>query len=116
MRARKEGGPGWNSVDSKHLVKTFPDEEEAEVVRQGFNPDRPEKKIVDETHALLDCNEGDGDGETAMVDEVTFDQVQMPQPWGERRYGDDVSPDFGAEREAWGGGGTRRDGKGEEDE
>ncbi|KAF2768263.1 DUF300-domain-containing protein, partial [Teratosphaeria nubilosa] len=53
VRARKEGGPGWNSVEQKHFVKTYPDVPEgAEEVRQGYNPDRAETKLVDENHTL----------------------------------------------------------------
>ena len=51
IRARKEGGPGWNSVEQKHFVKTFPDEDTVtEEVRQGFNPDRPRVEVTDDVH------------------------------------------------------------------
>jgi len=108
MRARKEGGPGWNSVEAKHFVKTFPDAdaEAQEVVRQGFNPDRPEKKVLDEAHGLAEPRHS-RDQEEAVVDEEGFDEVGQRQPWDERVYGDE-------EREVWGD--SARDATGEEDE
>lgn len=42
VRARKEGGPGWNEVSSKHFVHTYPGEGQKEDVREGFKPDEPE--------------------------------------------------------------------------
>ena len=96
VRARKEGGAGWNSMEQKHFVKTFPDEAEAEEIRQGFNPDRPEKKITDEIHTLETPPD-----EMEAVDEVPGrDQLGAQQPWEERRYPDGA---FDEEREAWGG-------------
>lgn len=38
VRARKEGGPGWNEVEQKHFVQTY-DQGQKEEVREGFNPD-----------------------------------------------------------------------------
>lgn len=95
VRARKEGGPGWNSVEQKHFVKTFPDDDEAEEVRQGFNPDRPEKKTVDENHALIEPS----DATVGVSDEEGTDQLGRGQPWEERDY----EGTFDAEREVWGG-------------
>ena len=91
IRARKEGGAGWNSVDIKHFVKADADEGESEVVRQGFNPDRPEIEVTDEAHTL------DVDPGGAAVEE-SEDEMGQKQPYEERRYGD-----FDEEREVWGG-------------
>lgn len=102
VRARKEGGPGWNSVDPKYFVKTFPDEPAAEEVRQGFNPDFPERKITDEAHTLDEerlREDGRDDAETAVVDEPGFDQAGREQPWEERRYDADLGEE---ERDIWG--------------
>lgn len=96
VRARKEGGPGWNTVEHHHYVKTFPGEDEAEEVRQGFNPDRAEQRIQSDTHNLDDPpDELPGTNEVPGKDETGADQ-----PWEERRYGDE-SP-FDDERAAWG--------------
>ncbi len=94
VRARKEGGSGWNSTEQRHFVKTYPDEEVAEEVRQGFNPDRPETKITDETHNLDDPS----DEPTAVADQEGIDEVGRKQPWEERSY-DGIDE----EREVWGG-------------
>lgn len=113
VRARKEGGPGWNSMEQKHFVKTFPDEEEAEEVRQGFNPDHPEEGMQDENHNLTDPFDiGDGDDDmTPVQDQPGIDQSGHEQPWEERRYektqpgngnGDVPSPLFEEERNVWG--------------
>lgn len=99
IRARKEGGPGWNSVDQRHFVKTYPDEDEAEEVRQGFNPDKPEKKIVDENHNLDGPFAiGDGDDAEGTNDENRTDEMGRKQPWEERSY---PEPEFDDERKAW---------------
>jgi len=107
-RARKEGGPGWNSVEQRHFVKTYPAGEELEEVRQGFNPDAPEKKLTDESHTLNEALVSDGDakddqfGQT-IADEPRADQLGRPQPWEERRYRDDSGGvTFDDERDAWG--------------
>ena len=98
VRARKEGGPGWNSVEQKHYVKTFPGEEDAEEVRHGFNPDRPEGKAVDDSHTLGEPRKGD---EKVAISEVPGrDETGAEQPWEERRYGEFEDD----ERKAWGEG------------
>ncbi|KAF2162083.1 hypothetical protein M409DRAFT_58533 [Zasmidium cellare ATCC 36951] len=114
VRARKEGGPGWNSVEQRHFVKTYPDEEDAEEVRQGFNPDKPEQKIQEQNHNLSDPFAiGDGEDDmTPVQDQPGTDQIGHEQPWEERRYsnlqphknddGDVPSPLFEEERNAWG--------------
>ncbi|GAB7359131.1 hypothetical protein MBLNU230_g5198t1 [Neophaeotheca triangularis] len=105
VRARKEGGPGWNKVDQKHFVKTFPEndgtETGEEVVRAGFNPDRVETGAAKDHHglegpfALGGEEEGDGEGR---------DELGAREPWEGRKFQggrDDASP-FEEEREVWG--------------
>ncbi|KAF2722947.1 DUF300-domain-containing protein [Polychaeton citri CBS 116435] len=120
VRARKEGGPGWNSVDAqKHFVQTYPDADDGdgdgEEVRQGFNPDRPHHVPgADGEHSLskplgvgVVGDEGEADN---MAEGEERDEAGRPQPWDRRSYegehhGDDRegrSP-FEEEREAWGG-------------
>lgn len=97
VRARKEGGPGWNSVEQRHFVKTFPGEEQQEEVRQGFNPDKPEKKGTDDAHTLTGAfavgeSEGDEVGE-GVSDVPGQDETGTQQPWEQKRYGqDDENP------------------------
>lgn len=38
VRARKEGGPGWNGVEARRFIRTYPDEHYGEEIRQGFDP------------------------------------------------------------------------------
>lgn len=95
VRARKEGGPGWNSVEQKHFVKTYPNEirdgsdgEEAlEEVRQGFNPDQPEQKITDESHSLDGPLGGPSDEMKGASDVEGRDEEGRPQPWESRKVG-----------------------------
>ena len=104
VRARKEGGPGWNAVEQKHFVKTFPGEDEQEEVRQGYNPDKPDTKAVDSSHNLDDPFAIEDEDE-----EQGADEEGRNQPWEERRYSGpdgngskaDKSP-FEDERQAWG--------------
>ena len=98
VRARKEGGPGWNSVEQKHFVKTYPDEDEAEEVRQGFNPDAPELEHTDEGHTLIEAPSHETQGTTEVAGR---DETGAKQPWEERRY-PDAGTAFEDEREVWG--------------
>jgi len=83
VRARKEGGPGWNQIEQRHFVKTFPGEGEQEEVRQGFNPDVPEKGVVGRSHNLDESfRVGDDEEEAEGRDEMGSEQ-----PWEARRYG-----------------------------
>jgi len=52
IRARKEGGPAWNEVENKHFVHTYPQEGQAEEVREGFEPDVPEAHNPERVHNL----------------------------------------------------------------
>lgn len=60
VRARKEGGPGWNREEQKCFVRTYGDEDLGEEIRQGFDPstvkaaDEPPEFAVGE-----DPDEGD---------------------------------------------------------
>ncbi|SMY28274.1 unnamed protein product [Zymoseptoria tritici ST99CH_1A5] len=127
VRARKEGGPGWNGVEQKHFVKVYSgqqrdemqDGEEEEEVRVGFNPDEPERGLNDEGHTLTDPFSVGDDGDDALTpiqDREQKDQLGQQQPWEERQYKgngkgratDTTSPMFEEERNAWGGGDDSR--------
>ncbi|KAF8544968.1 organic solute transporter Ostalpha-domain-containing protein [Trichophaea hybrida] len=38
VRARKEGGPGWNEAEPKRYVRQYPPEVAGEEIREGFEP------------------------------------------------------------------------------
>lgn len=38
VRARKEGGPGWNQVEPRRYVRQYPPEAAGEEIREGFEP------------------------------------------------------------------------------
>lgn len=89
VRARKEGGPGWNQIEQKHFVKTYPGEEEQEEVRQGFNPDKPESTIIDENHTLdspFAVGDDNDDELEGVADEDRKDEAGRKQPWEGRTY------------------------------
>ncbi|KAF1345230.1 organic solute transporter Ostalpha-domain-containing protein [Delphinella strobiligena] len=110
VRARKEGGPGWNEVEQKHFVKTYPDAGEGEEVRQGFNPDVTETAEYEQMHNTdmpFTVGEDDEEAEAKPRDELNHEQ-----PWEDREYGngdddDNTSPkpqyaSFNEERNVWG--------------
>ena len=44
VRARKEGGPGWNEAEPKRYIRQYPPEVAGEEIKKGFEPpsvDRP---------------------------------------------------------------------------
>jgi hypothetical protein len=51
VRARKEGGSGWNEEPPKHFVNTYAEGAEEEV-REGFAPDSAEVHNPEQDHNL----------------------------------------------------------------
>ncbi|KAF2837224.1 DUF300-domain-containing protein [Patellaria atrata CBS 101060] len=107
VRARKEGGPGWNEVETKHFIHTFPEDDQAEDVREGFDPDKPEPSSKDKHN--LDAPFAVGNDE----DGVTPDKSDDETHWERRDYdgkdgengNTERSPQYGSfheERNAWG--------------
>jgi hypothetical protein len=125
VRARKEGGPGWNSVEQKHYVTMFPGEPATEEGRHAFNPDKVEQKVQGSTHSLTEpLSSGDGEDEFTLISEQKGrDELSHDQPWESKTIGEsgDVKPNgsrkgknsqrstplpsplFEEERNAWGG-------------
>ncbi|KAF2760496.1 DUF300-domain-containing protein [Pseudovirgaria hyperparasitica] len=105
VRARKEGGPGWNEAEPKHYVKTYPEEGEAEVVREGFEPDAPHTHTEDEHN--LDRPFADGDNEED-VGGFSAHQSDEALRWQTRDHTDEPSHSsshfgsFREERDVWG--------------
>ncbi|KAH7071939.1 organic solute transporter Ostalpha-domain-containing protein [Paraphoma chrysanthemicola] len=52
VRARKEGGSGWNEEPPKHFVPTYPGAGAEEQVREGFAPDSAEVHNPEADHNL----------------------------------------------------------------
>ncbi|KAF2136311.1 uncharacterized protein K452DRAFT_259276 [Aplosporella prunicola CBS 121167] len=111
VRARKEGGPGWNEAEPKHYVRTFPEGDEEEVVREGFDPDKPASQMPESAHNLdapltVDENEEDGG---AVGDERPIESEEASQ-WQTRDYGANSGKwdrrmqygSFREERDIWG--------------
>ncbi|KAF4552027.1 Organic solute transporter Ostalpha-like protein 2 [Elsinoe fawcettii] len=103
VRARKEGGPGWNNVDRKHFVKTYT-EEDQEDVREGFNPDRTNTQDNHKPHNMESAFAVGEDEENGSDD--SRDEMGHHQPWDRRRYAesDTRSHDYGSfheERDVW---------------
>lgn len=48
VRARKEGGSGWNYDEPKHFIQTYEDENEGQQIRSGFEPGRASSPVVSE--------------------------------------------------------------------
>lgn len=48
VRARKEGGSGWNYDEPRHFIRTYEDEHEGQEIRSGFEPGKASSSIKDE--------------------------------------------------------------------
>lgn len=48
VRARKEGGSGWNYDEPRHFIRTYEDEHEGQEIRSGFEPGKDSSPIKDE--------------------------------------------------------------------
>jgi len=112
VRARKEGGPGWNETEQKHFVQVYSGSHEnaiSEDVRQGFNPDEPEAADENDMHDT-DTPFRVGEDE----EEEGTDELGQKTPWETKQYGDveededgEADRDYGSfadERDAWGSG------------
>ncbi|KAF2196776.1 DUF300-domain-containing protein [Delitschia confertaspora ATCC 74209] len=116
VRARKEGGPGWNEVPARHFVHAYPEGDQEEEVREGFDPDNPEPHNPEQTHNLDYPFEVGEDGEDEDGDKDKAPPVsEEAQQWEHRDYdGDDdgrkKSPQYGSfreERDVWGSDGDK---------
>ena len=77
VRARKEGGSGWNREEQKRFVRTYGDEDLGEEIREGFDPsavkaaDEPPEFAIGE-----DTDEG-GEAERSQIS-----LAGEHNPWG----------------------------------
>lgn len=98
VRARKEGGPGWNEVEGKRFVKTYPDEHYGEEIRQGFDPARADTSITD-------VATGGGPGGTPEKPEERNTNIDQPFEIGDDDGTEDESRSGGVRvngDEVWG--------------
>ncbi|PSN71262.1 DUF300-domain-containing protein [Corynespora cassiicola Philippines] len=112
VRARKEGGPGWNEVPPKHFVHTYPPEGQAEEVREGFDPDSPQPHNPERVHNLdYPFTREEGDEEQRRKD-IAPPVSEEALRWESRDLSHDhdhdrtdrTSPQYGSfreERNAW---------------
>ncbi|KAH7128671.1 organic solute transporter Ostalpha-domain-containing protein [Dendryphion nanum] len=107
IRARKEGGPGWNEVTPKHFIHTYPQEGQEEEVREGFDPDQPEVQNPEQVHNL-DAPFTIGDNEAENNEDHNPPVSEEAQRWETRDYSQEdaqPSPQYGSfreERNVWG--------------
>ncbi|ORY10042.1 organic solute transporter Ostalpha-domain-containing protein [Clohesyomyces aquaticus] len=108
VRARKEGGPGWNEVAAKHFVHTYPQDGQQEEVREGFNPDHPEPHNPESAHNLDSAFKvGDEETEEDKLDRKPLVSEEAEQ-WEQRDYDHEPErpkPQYGSfpeERDVWG--------------
>lgn len=118
IRARKEGGPAWNEVENKHFVHTYPQEGQAEEVREGFEPDVPEAHNPERVHNLdypfkvgSDEDEADKDFKPPVNEEAErwetrkYDDEEDASEAAKEPHEDRPSPNYGSfreERNVWG--------------
>ncbi|KAF2101705.1 DUF300-domain-containing protein [Rhizodiscina lignyota] len=119
VRARKEGGPTWNESETKRYVRTYPTTEQAEDVRQGYEPTQaepPQLHASDDEHNLDEpFVVGDDDTPRKDYSGIQSTSEEAQQYWQRREYTADqgsqqaddqqASPRYGSfndERNAWG--------------
>ncbi|KAF4302488.1 hypothetical protein GTA08_BOTSDO10101 [Botryosphaeria dothidea] len=110
VRARKEGGAGWNAAEPKHFVRTYPEGDQEEDVREGFDPDKPQPDSREQEHNLdapLTLDEGVEGGATRDETRLESDEARQ---WQTRDFNYEEglsrpSPHYGSfreERSIWG--------------
>ncbi|GME47912.1 hypothetical protein GTA08_BOTSDO10101 [Neofusicoccum parvum] len=110
VRARKEGGPGWNAAEPKHFVRTYPEGDQEEEVREGFDPDVPQPNQPEREHNLdapFTLDEGEVGGATGDETRLESDEARQ---WQARDFNDgrdqaQTNPQYGSfreERSIWG--------------
>ncbi|KAF2435899.1 DUF300-domain-containing protein [Tothia fuscella] len=112
VRARKEGGAAWNEAEPKHFVRTFPDDDQEETIRQGYEPgvQSPKQPHGDEHLHNLDAPFKVGDGEDeAEGDSQLWQHEDYSNEIGDgadsnKKSGNQQFGSFGEERNIWGEG------------
>lgn len=131
VRARKEGGPGWNELEPKRFVRQYPPEVAGEEIREGFEPSSPPVDSPSTTdtargdpidNTKFSIGDEDGDVSGADADAKSPSPVSSPpqldgysddSPWNKDDHDDagGSGPAHGTgvygslnERDVWGGG------------
>ncbi|RPB01225.1 DUF300-domain-containing protein [Choiromyces venosus 120613-1] len=111
IRARKEGGPGWNETEQKRYVRVYPDEHMGEEIREGFDPHRTSMTGLAKSDKKKDSFEiGDDEDEEEETDSRGGFRADLsdeePGIWKDSNAGGDaVSRSYGSmreERNIWG--------------
>jgi len=113
VRARKEGGPGWNETEQKRYVRVYPDEHMGEEIREGFNPHNTSMTGLARSDKKKDTfeigHDGDKEGGTGTREDRGFRAEMLDEGqgvWRDSNTGEDaVSPSYGSmreERNIWG--------------
>ncbi|PVH83383.1 DUF300-domain-containing protein [Cadophora sp. DSE1049] len=106
VRARKEGGAGWNSAEPKRFVRTY-GKDTGEDIREGYEP--TDEAAIDDSNAAGEdeFTVGEDEGETPQEESEEMShwkEAQEPALLLKPKYGLD-----GEEFEnVWGGGGPSR--------
>ena len=85
VRARKEGGPGWNEAEPKRYIRQYPPEVAGEEIKKGFEP--PAAPSVDRP-ATPHASQGGGEPEGARFsigDDDDDDDDDDGEEEGDRR-------------------------------
>ncbi|KAF2401932.1 DUF300-domain-containing protein [Trichodelitschia bisporula] len=100
VRARKEGGPAWNEAEQKHYVRAYPEAEQAEVVREGYEPGQlePRQPHDPENRHNLDMPFAEGDPDQPGGEDFGHENEEASE-WQQRNY-DGSEDDEQAEEEA----------------
>ena len=101
VRARKEGGPAWNSVEPKRYVRQYPPDKAGEEIREGFEPE-VDPPVDNRAHKTDESKPDEAREAGAFVvaedeDDKDSDTEEQPQNTSRHRYGS-----MAAEHNPWG--------------
>ncbi|KAK4697052.1 hypothetical protein P7C71_g964, partial [Lecanoromycetidae sp. Uapishka_2] len=103
VRARKEGGSAWNDTETKQYIRTYDDENEGQVVREGFEPSKISRasnssfvvgddddepgnvgKMQEESEEARDWVDGENQAEGRSAPESNTHYGSLENPWNAR--------------------------------
>ncbi|KZF23453.1 DUF300-domain-containing protein [Xylona heveae TC161] len=106
VRARKEGGPAWNELEPKLFVRTYPDSDQGEEIRAGFDPSEV-PPLQNQGESAFAIQDEDEDDDSSAQDDEGEDSDEARQ-WKQTRPQTDMQTrnthygSFYDERNAWG--------------
>lgn len=108
VRARKEGSSGWNEVEPRRYVRTYPGENQGEDIREGFEPTDDAQVVApksgDGADDFVVGDDEDDDNENTGFDEHNSEESRH---WKEAQESKILlKPKYGtlAEENVWAGG------------